>query len=361
MKKLTVLLFFVQTLAISAIPCWQRVEKAGWTYFSIPDSVFPQVDSIRYIVSQPFNPENPTVFFLDGSGNRPLLLYHDFEDGRTWNDVFLSSFGAGNYVEYYNFVLIAKPGTPICGLHTGELPLIDTAFGCIWTFLRFDFLNYYVEQLNQVVDDVRKRSNPDAPFFFIGSSRGGNVVATFAERHPEKVQRLVMKSAGILGWQEQRVFLFRRLMDRGEMSSEEAQERIDAAHEWYQFLKDYSTRFSLEDDFDPEKTSESREQHYNILSTASFTLNIVLYRLQNIDVPILVTFGTDDMMTRSNDFLPFFFTRWGKDNLTMMPILDANHQFLKTITNQETNEQEREFIGDAVFSRIMEWFSGDSY
>lgn len=351
-------MFLLQTLsAFAQLPCRERVEKAGWAYFSILDKVFPQVDSIRYIVSQPFNPENPTVFFLQGSGNHPLLRYGYFGDGRTWNDIWMEQFRMSNYVERYNFVTIAKPGTPICNRWTGQPPLIDTTFGCIWTFRRFDFLNYYVEQLNQVVDDVRKRSNADVPFFFVGNSQGGDVVTAFAVKHPEKVQRLVLKSAGIFGREDEQVFEIRHLMDRGEISSKEAQERINALYKWSQSLKDYSIRFALEDDFDPENTSASKAHHYAIMTHATFTFDIILPRLQNISVPILAVFGTDDIRSRCNDFLPFFFTRWKKNNLTMMPILDVDHHFVGTIIDPETGKQRREFIGNEVFSRIMEWFS----
>ncbi|MDR0437625.1 MAG: alpha/beta hydrolase [Bacteroidales bacterium] len=357
MKKIIPFLFLLQTLTVFALPCAERVEKAGWTYFSIPDKAYPEVDSIRYIVSKPFNPENPTIFFSQGSGNYAVLEYYDYDDGRSWNYLIIPPFQVTDYVENYNFVVIAKPGTPICKPYTGSPPpLIDTAFGNYPLFTKMNFLDYYVKQLNQVVDIIRKQSNPDAPFFFIGNSQGGEVVTKFVEKHPQKVQRLVIQACGVLDRSFEGVSEYRRLMDIGQISSEEAQKRIDELYLYYDWLKKYSTNFASEYDYNPEKTPYTEEQHYHIMTHATYSFDIILPRLQNIDCPLLFVYGTADIKTRSNDLLPFFFTSWGKNNLTMMPILDANHTFSKMVTDPETGEQKQEYIGQEVFARIVEWF-----
>ncbi|MCL2682916.1 MAG: alpha/beta fold hydrolase [Bacteroidales bacterium] len=350
MKKIISFLFLLQTIAAFALPCAERVEKAGWTYFSIPDKAYPEADSVRYVVSKLFNPENPTVFFSQGSGNYPVLIYYDYDDGRTWNHVMIPPFSVKEYTEKYNFVVIAKPGTPICKPYTeGPPPLIDTAFGDYTIFNKFDFLDYYVEQLNQVVDIIRKRSNPKSPFFFIGNSQGGPVVTKLADKYPQKVQRLVIQACGVLGRLTGKGYEHRRLMDIGQISSEEAQKRIDEVYARYQWLQEYSKS-------DRKESPYSDEDHSAIMNDVSWNFDIMLPRLQNINCPLLFVFGTADIQTRENDLLPFFFTRWGKDNLTMMPILDANHTFMKTITDPETSEKKQEYIGQEVFARIVEWF-----
>jgi pimeloyl-ACP methyl ester carboxylesterase len=341
------------------ISCWERVEKAGWTYFSIPDKKFSEVDSIRFIVSNLFNPQNPTIFFSQGSGNYPVLEYYDYpnrDSSLHW--VIMPPFHTKDYVENYNFVVIAKPGTPICKPYSmdGPPPLIDTAFGNYRMFYIHDFLDYYVAQLNQVVDIIRKKSDKNAPFFFIGNSQGGPVVTTFAERHPKKVQRLILQATSILDRTFERVFEYRLLADKGLMSSEEAQERIDHIYEMYQWKHDYRTQFTHK--YDSEKSPYDNEQwHYNAMNDAIWNFDIMLPKLQHLNMPILAVYGTADLKTRANDLLPHFFTRWGKKNLTMLPIIDADHTFVKTIIDKETNERKQEYIGDEVFAEIEKWLS----
>ncbi|GHV34311.1 hypothetical protein FACS1894178_1570 [Bacteroidia bacterium] len=353
MKKLLLFLFLSQYFLVSASPCWERVDKVGWTYFSIADKIYPEVDSIRYIVSQSFNPENPTIFFSQGSGNYPLLVYSDYSKDSSRNYVMTPPFLVKEYVKKYNFVVIAKPGMPICKPHTEHLPLIDTAFGNYSMFCKMDFLYYYVEQLNQVVDVIRKKSSTNVPFFFIGNSQGGRVVAKFTEKYPQKVQRLVLQSTSIMDRYAEQIHECRLLADKGQISAEEAQQRINSIYQYYQYLKDYSTYFETETDI----TTLSEIEHYNYMTDASYNFDVILSQLQHIDCPILVVYGTADIKTRDNDLLPLFFTRWGKDNLNLMPIVDCNHIFVKTITDKQTNEQKQEYIGDEVFADIEKWLS----
>ena len=338
------------------IPCWERVEKAGWTYFSISDKKYSEVDSIRYIVSKPFNPENPTTFFSQGSGNYPVLIYYDYNKDSSWNYVLMPPFHVKDYVENYNFVVIAKPGTPICKLYPEEMPLIDTAFGNYQMFYRHDFLDYYVAQLNQVVDIIRKKSNKNAPFFFIGNSQGGDVVTKFAEKYPKKVQRLILKATSVLDRTLERVFEYRLLADKLEMSSEEAQERINMVYEHYQWKHDYLAKFTHK--FDSIKSPYNDEVwHYAVMNDAIWNSEIILPKLQHMNMPILVVYGTADLKSRANDILPHFFTLWDKNNLTMLPIIDADHTFVKTIIDKKTGEKKQEYIGDEVFAKIEKWLS----
>jgi len=335
-------------------PCWERVEKAGWTYFSIPDKVYPEVDSIRFIISKPFNPENPTIFFLQGSGNYPVVEYYDYPDGTSKQWTQTPPFPVNEYMKNYNFVSIAKPGTLICK-QSSEHPLIDTAFGNFRLFYKHDFMDYYVAQLNQVVDFIRKKSRSNTPFFFIGGSQGGRVVTKFAEKYPQKVQKLVIQSSSILDRSVENIYQNRHLVDLGKISSEEAQKRIDLEYEWYQFKKDYSSDFPFK--YDSTKTRFSEHRHYSMMTDASWNFDPILFQLQHLNMPILVVYGTADLKARDNDLLPLFFTRWGKKNLTMMPVLDADHIFFRTIIDKETNEQKREYIGKVVFVDIEKWLS----
>lgn len=355
MKKNFLILFLLLTFSTFAQPCSELVDKAGWTYFSITDKVYSEVDSIRYIVSKPFNPENPTIFFSQGSGNHPVLEYYNYEDKDTllqWTAT--PPFPVNDYMKNYNFVVIAKPGTPICKPYTQEkMPLIDTAFGNYSMFYKMDFMAYYVEQLNQVVDVIRSKSNSNTSFFFIGGSQGGRVVTKFAEKYPQKVQRLVLQSCSILDRYTEQIHEYRLLADKELIGADTAQQKIKDVYVYYQYLKDYSTHFTSE--IDITKSPYSEVEHYRLMSDATYNFDIILFQLQNINCPVLVVYGTADIKARDNDLLPLFFTRWGKKNLTMMPILDCDHLFVKTMIDKQTKEKKQEYIGKEVFVDIEKW------
>jgi pimeloyl-ACP methyl ester carboxylesterase len=216
-------------------------------------------------------------------------------------------------------------------------------------------LDYYVAQLNQVVDVIRKKSSKNAPFFFIGGSQGGHVVTKFAEKYPKKVQKLVVQACGVLDRLVEQVFEYRLMADKGEISTEQAQEWINHLYEAYQWRHDYSTQNQFK--YDSAKTKSPEEWHYRMMTDATYNFDIMLPRLQNINCPILFVYGTADTKVRENEMLPFFFTRWGKKNLTMMPVLDADHIFVKTITDKETGEKKQEWFGNEVFADIEKWLS----
>jgi pimeloyl-ACP methyl ester carboxylesterase len=286
-----------------------------------------------------------------------LIYIHDYYGkDSSWNYILMPPFRVKNYVENYNFVVIAKPGTPICKPHTeGQPPLIDTAFGNYPMFYKHDFLDYYVAQLNQVVNIIRKKSSKNAQFFFIGNSQGGHVVTKFADKYPKKVQKLVVEACGTLDRLVEQVFEYRLMADKGEISPQQAQEWINILYETYQRRYDYSTQNPFK--YDSAKTSYPEEWHYRMMTDATYNFDIILPRLERINCPILFVYGTADTKVRENEMLPFFFTRWGKKNLTMMPVLGADHTFVKTIIDKETGEKKQDYIGDEVFADIEKWFS----
>jgi len=89
----------------------ERAHKAGFECFSIKDKKYHEVDSIRFLVSSPINPQNPTIIFLQGSGNYPLIAY--MADSINFQTI--PPFRIDEYKGKYNFVCISKPATPLVG------------------------------------------------------------------------------------------------------------------------------------------------------------------------------------------------------------------------------------------------------
>lgn len=339
-------------LALKSQSFIERASRAGFDYFAIADAKYKEIDSIRFLVSSPINPHNPTIVFLQGSGNYPLVAYMS----DTVNFQIIPPFNIRAYTGKFNFVAISKPATPLCREWIDNPPLIDTSFADVVTFAKMDFLDYYVYQTAQVVDFLRTKVLwKDTPVYLIGNSHGGKVAIKYASLNPKKVQKLILYSSGVLDLKIQDIYLWRQLADEKKVSEEEAQKNIDAIYQNYLSLKDYSDYFKKERDRSDLKGKMELVNHYNALAAYTYNFDLSLDYLLKIDVPILCVYGTDDLKCRDNDMLPLYFARANKSNLTMMPMLHCNHFFMQTIIDKETGQKSEKYIGDEIFGRIEKW------
>lgn len=355
MKKTTILLLLLIGIFNAKSQTFiDRVKKSGFQYFSIPEKKYKEVDSIRFIVSSPINPQNPTIIFLHGSGNYPLISY--ISD--TINFHIIPPFSISSYLSKYNFVSISKPATPICRKWIDNPPLIDTSFADVVTFAKMDFLDYYVSQTSQVVDYLRSKVlEKNSQIYLIGNSQGGRVAIRYTFLNPKKIQKLILYSSGILDMRMQEIYSWRQLADAKKVSADEAQKNIDAIYQNYISLKNYYDYFKKSWDRNDLKNKMDLIKHYNALASYTYNYNISLDDLLKINIPILCVYGTDDLKCRDNDMLPLFFARANKSNLSMLPILNCNHIFIETTIEKETGKKSEKYIGDEVFSKIEKWLS----
>ncbi|MDL2314964.1 alpha/beta hydrolase [Bacteroidales bacterium OttesenSCG-928-C19] len=334
-------------LNLSAQTCIDRIQNTGYLYVAIPDTIYNEVDSIRFVMS-PHNPENPTVIFASGSGNGTLFFTTDEYPDHAFINL---PFDIHEYGKDFNFVYISKPGTPLCTAWNPNPPLIDTTYPDIMTFYKMDFLDYYVNQMNQVIDYVNKLS--DSPIYLIGGSQGGHVVAKYASVHKDKVKKIVPYSCGILDRLYEEILEWRKQADLGKVSHEDAQKNIDMLHKRYAGNRKFQSFFKQ---YPNAEISGLPENHYRGMTDCSYNFDdISLNHLLQIDIPILCVYGTDDIKARDNDMLPSFFTRADKENLTMLPKLYCDHFFIERKPNPQTGKVEEKYIGHEVFNEIFQW------
>ena len=357
MKGLMVLLFvfaynYIQ--AQSMQNCYERIQNSWFTYISIPENKYAGVDSIRFVMS-PYEPENPIIIFSAGSGNSPLFFIMDEDSVHAYLN---TPFNVYEYAKDFNFVYISKPGVPLCTEFTENPLLIDTTFPDIMTFYKMDFLDYYVNQLGQVVDYLRNLS--ESPIYLVGGSQGGSVVIKYASTKKENVAKIVPFSSGILDRSYEEILYWRQLADLKQITHEEAQRNIDDVYESYFQKRDYYKYFEQNPNAEIAYNA-TPDQHYRILTDYSYNFGEVsLDYLLKIDIPILCVYGTDDIKARDNDMLPLFFARAGKNNITMLPQLYCDHSFFERKPNEETGEIEEKYLGNEVFRQIFEWLSKSS-
>ena len=354
MKKIIVYFLF---LFFCLSTCCQNskiefVKYSGFDYYSIYDSVYENIDSIRFIMSSPVTPYNPTIIFLQGSGNYPLIGYFANLD-TIISFALIPPFNIEEYKNSYNFLCIAKPGTPVCveWSNDKQLPLIDTTYLGYNIFNKMDFLDYYVSQTKQVVGHLKNNIlDGDAEIYLMGNSQGGRVATKYVYENPKEIDRLILYSSGIVDRHHEEILQWRQLADCGNISDDEAQKNIDEIYKRYADLRDYVDYFRD----NPEANIENVEQHNHFMNDYTYNFDIPINYLTKIDIPILNVYGMRDLKARDNDMLPLIFTRLNKDNITIMPLPDCNHLFVRETINDE-GKIEQEYIGDSVLVKILQW------
>ncbi len=331
------------------------VKHAGYNYYSISDKEYANVDSIRFIVSSPLNPKNPTIIFLQGSGNYPLIGYYADKDSII-SFTLIPPFNIEKHKEKFNFLCISKPGTPVCveWYNNKQLPLIDTTYKDYKIFNKMDFLDYYVSQTKQVVEYLNNSIlEKESPIYIMGNSQGGRVATKYVYQNPNKTDKLILYASGVVDRHYEEILQWRQLADCGKVSNEEAQKNIDEIYKRYKNLRDYANSYKNE----TKSITDDLYKHNHFINDYSYNFDIPIDYLTKINTPILCVYGTNDLKSRNNDMLPLIFIRLNKNNLTMMPIMNCNHLFVEKRINTETNQEENVYIGNQVLDKVIKWIN----
>jgi alpha/beta superfamily hydrolase len=170
------------------------------------------------------------------------------------------------------------------------------------------------------------------------------------------VQKLVLYSSVVFDRQYEEVLFWRLQADKEEISQEDAQKQIDSVYIKYQDLKSSVEAFNMLEKADSLANIYHPVTIYSQRNEYTFNFDIPFDYLLQLQLPILTVYGTEDLKSRDCERLPMFFTKAGKDNLTMMPVLGCDHFFVKK-TKDSMGVSTEEYMGNAVLSKIEEWLS----
>jgi pimeloyl-ACP methyl ester carboxylesterase len=209
-----------------------------------------------------------------------------------------------------------------------------------------------VNQTAQVIDFLRiNLLNQNTPIYLIGNSQGGHVAAKYSDLYPDNVQKIVMYACSAFDRCSEEIFDIRLKAELQELTQQDAVTNISRIYVRYQNMKNWVEQH-LQDTVLQQYAHSNISNALNIYSTInnySFEYqNISLNHLLNIQIPILVVYGTKDTKSLLNEYLPLYFTKNNKHNLTMMPILNCDHVFVRCTDNK--------YVGDEVLAKIIAWF-----
>lgn len=277
--------------------------------------------------------KKPVLLFLQGSLPIPLVI--DFE---TFKHINLP-FSYQKWIDKYHIIEIAMPHTPVvlhhseldqqyCYAPNSEKPGYDT------NYLKNNVLDNYTTRTHQVINDLMQKSWVDSTqIHVVGHSQGAKIATVLAAQNPN------IASVSLLGFNaygrfDESIRRVRTQFRKQEMSGEHYTQTINQFYGQWKHICDNPKEF---------KNGNN--------SAFSFSINYVPYLMQ-IDVPILIAYGTEDIGAENCDLLPLEFIRNNKFNFTMKPYLNLDHNFFE-LENDKPNYQKGHW--NDVIEDIILW------
>ncbi|GAB4094444.1 alpha/beta fold hydrolase [Flaviaesturariibacter terrae] len=228
----------------------------------------PDIPMIFHARSIPFN--GGSISYIETGRGRPLLLLHGgFQDRSMWRDQVL------HFNNEFRVIAVDMPGHGA----TVDGPQRPDAAAVVRTLL--DSLH---------IDKVS----------IVGLSFGSAVALEFASRYPARVEKLVMASPGIAGWDEDHAILPETLKAFGDMNA--ALERRDTAGAARQFVEAWYVGPARRElhllpslyKYGISTTLRNMQEHH-ASGWPDFAKPSTIHRVKDVTMPVLIMTGTADM------------------------------------------------------------------
>ncbi len=353
MKQLTLLLGLIITISGFSQSEKEIADLGGFDYHVIIKNISKkEQDSIKFIITKSANNDpKPTIIFLQGSGNYPLLLTHTESDS-TISYSWLPPFDIKKYKNNYRFVFISKPGIPLSRIYTEERPsFYDTALPGFSTFLKNDYLDYYVNTTNEVLKYLKKQKIA-SEIFAIGHSAGAHVVAQLCAQERPELTKGVYLSSDIISRKYEEILNIRNKAESGEMPEETAEQYIKGI---YQQFDGYKKAY---DYYMYEEKDTANADFYQYRNNYSYNYNPAYKALLKAKIPIFVGYGTADPKSRDLDLLHFLCEQEEQKNIYIKTYPGLDHNFMIIKTNEDGTPT-MEFFFDNVFEDIEKWLKAE--
>ncbi|HLP95749.1 MAG TPA: hypothetical protein VK168_17015 [Saprospiraceae bacterium] len=279
-------------------------------------------DSISFLLADTSTTATkPILLFCQGS--LPVPLFAEIES----YGLYMLGGGIGNFDlnklrQHYHIVVVSMPHIPAIAskeqlneqFQVITNPKIPYSFPK--AYVQADFLDRYVERAYQALDFLKKQPWVDSRKLVVaGHSQGAKVATKLARKHPD-ITHLGLFGANPFGRADQMIRQARQDAQEGKITWEEADSIMN---DQYRFFETVHQPDSLK--VNPEYLS------WNSFSETFFDDWLEL------DIPIYLSYGTDDPVAALCDLVPLLFIKEGKKNLTLKRYLHLEHNFFPVDPN----------------------------
>ncbi|HET6243798.1 MAG: hypothetical protein H0V01_11755 [Bacteroidetes bacterium] len=299
-------------------------------------SIYTENDTIEYIkIGTDTLSSKPIILFLQGS--LPVPLIFDFVDFKHINIPFEYS----EFIAYYHLIEISMPKTPIVAgqknLNQEYCYIVDTVKENTFKqeYLKDNYLENYVNRTNQVISDLQKKEwFKNDSIHLIGHSQGAKIAAVVASEN-SNISTVSLLGFNAFGRYDEYVRRERQKLKTNKITGEEYKSNIDELYERWTEINQKPKDF---------------ENGNNSITT--FSIDYIPYLL-NINIPIFVGYGTEDIILENCDLLPISFIQHQKSNLTLKPYVGLDHNFFE-VKDGRPDFKNRNHWTD-VIKEIIEW------
>jgi esterase/lipase len=268
-----------------------------------------------------------TVIFVVGSKPSPLIL--NVNDEKESYQSFYLPFNPYKYLDKFNFILIKRKGCPLNFDYDKINELTEKKPSDI--YIQNDHLDYRVFQVNEVIKYIKKNKKEFFNnLYVIGHSEGYYITTKVAETN-KNIDKIVCLSAH--PFSRSCEFVFKNSAENYYKTDDK--KRIETMEEEINYYK---------------HIRKNPKEDYNFYA---FNNYLSIKSLEKIKIPIFIGFGSNDIAPSLNLFIPYILPN--KENITIKPYPDLDHNFINTTYDENGNVLKESFHWDDVFKDIVDW------
>lgn len=264
------------------------------------------------------NIKKPLFFLCQGSLPQPLIRY----DGRGQYPTF--HFNTDSLAQKYHLVIVGKPYIPLMveikDLDKKSQTYIDSTGKVPVEYTDRNYLSYYTNRNITVIKYLQSLAWVSSERLVVAGHSEGSTVAAKMALDCDKITHLIYSGGNPLG----RIM---SIITEYRFSETIEQPNAENALVYWQNVVDDKTNLSDEHGDTYRATYEFSEPSIN--------------HLQQLKIPVLVTYGTKDWSASANDYLRVEVIRQGKKNFSFIPVIGTEHNFFPVDQNNIPNYQVR--------------------
>lgn len=331
MKKTLLLITFL-ILTLSSFGADKTPKDYGFTHI-VFDYKGDKVDVLVKSKKGEENKRKPLFFYCQGSMPQPLIIYDEKGVYGTF------SFNPDSLAEKYHLVIVGKPYIPlICD--TKDLGNNFCYFDSTGRFPKMysdrNLLSYYVDRNIKIIEYLQKQTwVSDEKLVVAGHSEGSTIAAKMASIFPD-ITHLIYSGGNPMG----RMLSMIQEGRAKETYSDSIRSGEDEIKYWQQVVDD--------------KTNMDSSQGDTNKASYEFSYPPIEY-LEELNIPILISYGTKDWSAPFNDLLRVDVIREGKKNFYFYPYIGTEHNYFPL--TKDNKPDYNIFNWDNVANDWLQWLN----